>query len=93
MTDSTLASAAFGQGFTLTQLNMLNTICTLTNGGNLMRPRIVKEIKDKEGNLVQSNEPVVVKQVFSKTTSEKVLDMMKSVVSGETGRNGGRDGY
>ena len=69
VTDSTLASAAFGQGFTLTQLNMLNTICTLTNGGNLMRPRIVKEIKDKEGNVVQSNEPVVVKQVFSKTTS------------------------
>lgn len=93
VTDSTLASAAFGQGFTLTQLNMLNVICALTNGGNLLKPHIVKEIKDKEGNIVQSNETIVVKQVFSKTTSEKVLDMMKSVVSDGTGRNGKVEGY
>ena len=89
VTDSTLASAAFGQGFTLTQLNMLNVISSLANGGNLMQPRIVKEIRDKDGNVVQSNEPVVVKQVFSKETCEKVIDMMESVVSEGTGKNGG----
>lgn len=93
VTDSTLASAAFGQGFTLTQLNMLNVICSLANGGNLMEPRIVKEITDKDGNIVQSNEPVVVKQVFSEETCEKVLDMMESVVSEGTGKNGRVEGY
>ena len=93
VTDSTLASAAFGQGFTLTQLNMLNVICAFGNGGNIMKPRIVKEIKDKSGNIVQENPPVVVKQVFSSDTASKVLEMMKSVVSDGTGRNGKVDGY
>lgn len=93
VTDSTLASASFGQGFTLTQLNMLNIICAFGNGGNIMKPRIVKEIKDKSGNVVQENQPVVVKQVFSSDTASKVLDMMQSVVSDGTGRNGKVDGY
>lgn len=93
VTDSTLASAAFGQGFTLTGLNMLNVMCAVANGGNLMRPRIVKEIQDQDGNIVQSNDSVVIKQVFSKETCEKVLDMMESVVSEGTGKNGKVAGY
>lgn len=93
VTDSTLASAAFGQGFTLTSLNMINVMSSIANGGNLMKPRIVKEIRDQDGNVVQSNEPVVVKQVFSKETCEKVLEMMESVVSEGTGKNGKVEGY
>ena len=93
VTDSTIASASFGQGFTLTQLNMLNVISVFGNGGTLMRPRIVARITDKDGNIVQENEPTVVKQVFSKSTADAVLDMMESVVSDGTGRNGQVKGY
>lgn len=93
VTDSTIASASFGQGFTLTQLNMLNIIASFGNDGSLMKPRIVSKIIDKEGNVVQENEPTVIKQVFSKTTADSVLDMMESVVSEGTGRNGKVKGY
>lgn len=93
VTDSTLASASFGQGFTLTQLNMINAICAIANDGILMQPRIVKEITNSEGEVVQKNEPTVVKQVFSKETADMVLDMMKSVVQDGTGRNGKVQGY
>ncbi len=93
VSDSTIASASFGQGFTLTQLNMLNSICSLANGGNLMKPRIVKQIIDGKGNLIQEVEPVIVKQVFSKDTADKVVDMMESVVEEGTGKNGKIDGY
>lgn len=93
VTDSTIASASFGQGFTLTQLNMLNVISVFGNGGSLMRPRIVARITDKDGNVIQENEPVIVKQVFSKETADNVLDMMTSVVSDGTGRNGQVKGY
>lgn len=93
VTDSTIASAAFGQGFTLTQLNMLTVMCTIANGGVMMQPRIVKEITNRDGEVVQKNEPVAVKQVFSKETSNAVMDMMKSVVSNGTGRNGQVKGY
>ncbi len=93
VTDSTIASAAFGQGFTLTQLNMINAICAIANDGVLMQPRIVKEIRNSNNDVVQSIEPVKVKQVFSEKTSDNVLDMMESVVSSGTGRNGQVNGY
>ena len=51
------------------------------------------QILDRDGNVVQENEPVAVKQVFSKETADKVLDMMESVVSEGTGRNGKVKGY
>ena len=93
VTDSTIASASFGQGFTLTQLNMLSVLSVFGNDGVLMKPRIVSEILDRDGNVVQENKPVAVKQVFSKDTANKVLDMMESVVSDGTGRNGKVKGY
>lgn len=93
VTDSTVASASFGQGFTLTQLNMLSVLSVFGNDGVLMKPRIVSEILDRDGNIVQENKPLAVKQVFSKDTANKVLDMMESVVSEGTGRNGKVKGY
>lgn len=92
-TDSTVATAGFGQGFTLTPLNMLNVICCIANDGKLMQPRIVKEITDKDGNIIEAYEPVVLKQVVSEATSDKVLDMMESVVSDGTGRFAQVKGY
>lgn len=93
VTDSTIASASFGQGFTVTQLNMLNALSTFGNDGVMMKPRIVSKIVDRDGNIVQENPPTAVKQVFSEQTSDSVLDMMKSVVSDGTGRNGQVKGY
>ena len=93
VTGSTIATASFGQGFTLTQLNMLSVISTIANHGIMMKPRIVKEIKNSKGEVVQTIEPVMVKQVFSESTSNAVLDMMESVVSEGTGRNGQVSGY
>lgn len=93
VTDSTIASASFGQGFTLTQLNMLNVISVFGNDGTMMKPRIVSKIINKDGDVIEEKEPEIVKQVFSKTTADAVLDMMESVVSDGTGRNGKVKGY
>lgn len=93
VTDSTIASASFGQGFTLTQLNMLSALSVFGNDGVLMKPRIVSMVLDRDGNVVQENPPTAVKQVFSEETADAVLDMMESVVSEGTGRNGQVKGY
>lgn len=93
VTQSTLATAAFGQGFTLTPLNMLNVVCAIANDGKLMQPRIVKKIIDDEGNVIQENKEKVIKQVISEETSDKVLNMMESVVSNGTGRYAQVKGY
>ena len=59
----------------------------------MMKPRVVKEIRNAKGEVIQTIEPIAVKQVFSESTSDAVLDMMKSVVSDGTGRNGQVAGY
>ncbi len=90
---SSLAISGFGQSFTLTPLNMLNVVSCIANDGKLMQPRLVKEIVDSNGEVVETYDPVVIKQVISESTSDTVLDMMKSVVSDGTGRYAQVKGY
>ncbi len=90
---SSLATAGFGQGFTLTPLNMLNAVCSIANGGKILTPRLVKRIEDGNGNVIENYDTNVVKQVISKETSEKVLELMESVVSDGTGRYAQVKGY
>ena len=82
-----LATLAFGQRFEITPLQLITSISAIANEGKLMKPYIVKEIQDSEGNVVEKTEPTVVRQVISKKTSDKMLDMMESVVSIGTGKN------
>jgi stage V sporulation protein D (sporulation-specific penicillin-binding protein) len=73
VTGSTIATASFGQGFTLTQLNMINVLSTIANDGIMMQPRIVKEIRNSKGEVVQTIEPIRVKQVFLSYKYSKIL--------------------
>jgi stage V sporulation protein D (sporulation-specific penicillin-binding protein) len=91
--DIDLATMAFGQGFTVTPLNLLTAVSAVSNDGKLMKPRLVKEIRDSQGNVVQKIEPKIVKQVISEETSDVILDMLESVVSDGTGRFAQVKGY
>lgn len=88
-----LATMSFGQRFNITPIQMITAVSAVANGGNLMQPRIVKEIKDTSTGAVQTIEPVTVRQVISKETSEKMLDMLESVVTDGTGRYAQVRGY
>ncbi|MBP3283975.1 MAG: PASTA domain-containing protein [Clostridia bacterium] len=91
--DTELATAAFGQRFNITPISLIAAISAVANDGKLMVPRIVKEVRDSDGNTLYSNEPKVVRQVISKETSEKVRGMMEKVVSEGTGGNAYIKGY
>ena len=58
-----------------------------------MKPYIVKEILDSDGNIVKSTEPTVVRQVISEETSELMCDILETVVSEGTGKNAYVAGY
>lgn len=88
-----LATMSFGQRFNITPIQMITAVSAVANGGNLMQPRIVKEIKDTSTGAVQTVEPVTVRQVISKETSEKMLDMLESVVTDGTGKYAQVKGY
>lgn len=88
-----LATASFGQGFQVTPLQMISAISAVVNDGYLLKPRLVKQLTDKEGNVIKNFDPEVVRQVISKETSAVLREILESVVSEGTGKNAYIKGY
>ncbi|MBN1624104.1 MAG: PASTA domain-containing protein [Clostridia bacterium] len=88
-----MAVASFGQRFTITPLQLVSAYNALANGGYLMKPYLVKEIIDDEGNIIERFEPEVVRQVISEETSDLIREVLEGVVSEGTGKNAFVPGY
>lgn len=88
-----LATMSFGQRFTITPLQMINSIAALVNDGILMQPRIVKSITNTDTGEVTTISTTEVRQVVSKDTSEKIKSMMQSEVEVGTGKRALVAGY
>ncbi|MGM9935992.1 MAG: penicillin-binding transpeptidase domain-containing protein [Candidatus Ornithomonoglobus sp.] len=94
MSEVDLATSSFGQGFQVTPLQLVTAISAVVNGGQRMRPLIVKSITNKDG-VVKSYEPEVVNRVISEKTSERMRSILEQVVSdpNATGKNAYVKGY
>lgn len=92
-TEVNMATASFGQRFQITPIQLITAYGAIANGGQLMKPRLVKELTDQEGNVVKKFEPEVVRNVISKQTSDTVKGILEGVVSIGTGRNAYVKGY
>ena len=88
-----LASASFGQSFQVTPIQMITAGAAAVNGGYLLKPYLVSEIIDSNGNVVESTQKTVRRQVISKETSEKIRYMMQHVVDDGGAKNGYVPGY
>ena len=88
-----LATASFGQRFTVSPLQLLGAFSAAVNGGYLMQPYVLQSISDSEGTIIRQTEPTVVRQVVSEQTSRHAAEILESVVSEGTGRNAYVAGY
>jgi cell division protein FtsI/penicillin-binding protein 2 len=81
---STIGALAIGQSIAVTPLQLLNAVCTIANGGFLVEPFIVKEIKDFESaaKTLPSDEN---NRLLSGGTVRDLKDMMLAVVENGTG--------
>ena len=82
-----LARIGFGQSVAVTPLQLICAVSAVANGGNLMRPYIVKEITDAEGNVVERNEPEVVAKPLKEETSALMRELLWAVVDRGGGKN------
>lgn len=82
-----LATASFGQTFKVTPIQLITAVCSVANGGKMMKPFVVSSIVDSDMNVIESYEPTVVKQTVSETTADKVVSMLETVVTEGGGRN------
>lgn len=75
-----LATIGFGQGVAVTPIQLITAVSALGNDGKLMEPRLVKELKDSDGNTVKTYDEKVVRQVVSKETADELCKIMQYVV-------------
>ena len=88
-----LAVYSFGQNFSVSPLQLITAVSAVANGGTLLKPYIVKEVLDPNGNVVQSNGRTEVRQVVSEETSVIMRELVESVVTVGTGKNAYTVGY
>jgi stage V sporulation protein D (sporulation-specific penicillin-binding protein) len=93
MKDVNLVTQSFGQGISVTQLQLASALSAVSNGGDLYEPHLIKSLIDQKGNIVMEKKPKLVRKVFSEDTSEKMLKAMESVVSEGSGRSAYVPGY
>lgn len=90
---SELATSSFGQGISVNMLQIASATASIINGGNYYQPHLVKEIRDEDGNVVESIEPVLVRKTVSQQTCNYLRKYMKSTVDDGTAAEAKIEGY
>lgn len=86
MRERDLANLGFGQGVSVTDLQMLSAVCAVVNGGRLMQPHIVGAVLDAEtGSVLRELPPLELRRLCSEETSARVRELMGGVVEHGTG--------
>lgn len=88
-----LAVYSFGQTFKVTPLQQVCAVSAVANGGKLMKPHIVKELVDDDGNVVESFEPEVVRQVLTEQTCKEVMTYLQNGINIGSTKNANVEGY
>ncbi len=88
-----LATMAMGQANAVTALQLTNAVAAVANDGKLMKPHLLKQVVDNEGNVVETYGPEEVRQVISAATAKELCWILEGEVTNGTGRNAYIEGY
>jgi cell division protein FtsI (penicillin-binding protein 3) len=89
-----VASASFGQGISVTTIQLAMAMSAIANGGKLLEPRLLRKVTSATGQLVREELPTVRREVVPPFAARMVTEMMTGVVEeGGTGREAHIPGY
>lgn len=85
-TESELATHAFGQGLTVNMIQMANAYSTIANGGILMQPYIIEEVRYDDGKTL-TTEPKELRRVISQESASSVTQMLITAIEEGVAKN------
>jgi cell division protein FtsI (penicillin-binding protein 3) len=89
-----LDTISFGQGISVTAIQLATALSAIANGGFLMKPYVVERITNEKGEMVQSFKPETVRKVISEETAKKMMVLLKATTEkGGTGEGAIPVGY
>ncbi len=89
-----VAAVSFGQGVSVSALQLTTAVAAIANDGILMKPRVVRAITDPRGRTVREFKPQALSRVVSSRTAAQLTRMMALVVAeGGTGTQARLEGY
>lgn len=88
-----LATSSFGQGLTVTMMQIGAAFSSVINGGNYYEPHMVKQIVDENGGTINNIEPTVLRKTISSETSAMLRDDLFDVVDSGTAQKAKVEGY
>lgn len=83
---TSIGAIPIGQEVGVTVLQLACAISAIANGGELLRPYIIKEIRDKQGQGIKKFSPTLVRRVISGDTAERIRKILVGVVENGTGK-------
>ena len=88
------ATISFGQGMSSTSVQLATAMSAIANGGRLVRPRLIGQVRDANGAVVQETHPEVRRRVVPERVARLVGDMLTAVTGpGGTAEEAAIDGY
>lgn len=89
-----LGTISFGQGVSVTALQMAAAYSAIANGGLLMRPYLVQKIQEDNGAVIQTAGPTIIRRVISDQSARMLREMLKTVTEeGGTGQKARVEGF
>ena len=90
----TLNTISFGQGISVTGIQLVAALSAIANGGLLMKPHVVEKITSEKGEVVQSFQPELVRRVISEGNARTLTELLRATTEkGGTGEGAVPAGY
>lgn len=86
------ATLSFGQGISVTPIQLITAMNALANQGKIMQPYIVDQVQYKDGK-VEATQPKLIRQVVSPQAASQITGMMVRVVEAGSGKPAKIPGY
>ena len=88
-----LGQIAMGHEVGVTAMQLAMAYCAIANGGYLLKPRIIRQIIDNDGELVYEEKPIVIRKISQTEKIEQIRKMLRGVIVYGTGKNANIDGW